>query len=473
MTKNSKKTRNKKSKAKGPVAQQMGRSSYFESERLARLPMGDSFLSTAEENDVPYVHVAITRRHTNGHICYAIFGIAADVGDLYEVLYDFNTPTEAFDDLMDYMQFEPYNDLNALEQLIHDAELSSKTSGYKIPADHHIARRILSNKMDTGWREISHEKLALFQTMSTENTPSEQEQKQQDEEAAKGFASFEATVYEPGIVRQWNHADWDQFLLEMDQFASTDILDVGFTPLAYLFETNLLQNYPASAPLLSAFNRLKSMQPRMSSTALPITYQPSSYEILMENALALAIDSKSVQEYPKKYIASLQDLIKQYPDNPEFYHQLYQLYEENDLEEDTFALAVDNYQRFPLMDFAFTGYLTTIFFQNKQNLIDAFFKKGYLIEDHYPEDFVFFDRHYQFYYLTLGQYLANEQEFQALWILYDIISRTELYQRSKLFQKGWQDVLFKAISKIVILLLEGTNQEREALIQNALSTKNQ
>lgn len=450
----------------------MGKSGYFESERLARLPMGDCFLSTAEENDVPYVHVAITRRHTNGHICYAIFGIAADVGDLYEVLYDFNIPTEAFDDLMDHMQFEPYNDLNALEQLIHDAELSSKTSGYKMPSDYHIARCILSNKMDTGWREISHEKLAEFQTMSTGQVPSEQELKTQDEEAAKTFAVFEATTYNPEEVRQWDHADWDQFLLDMDQFANIDIFEAGFTPLAYLFEKNLLHNYPISAPLLSAFNRLKGMQPRVSPNAIPHKYQPSSYEILMENAIALAFDSKTIQD-PKKYMASLQELIKQYPHNPEFYHQLYQLYDKTGQEDDTFALAVDNYQRFPLIDFAFTGYFTAILYQDKQDLIQAFFEKGYLIEDHYPEDFIFYDRHYQFYYLTLGHYLAKEEQFQALWMLYGIISHTEQYRNSKLFQKGWQDLLVKPISRIVALLFECTNQQREALIQNTLNSKNQ
>ncbi|UAY55526.1 hypothetical protein [Arachidicoccus terrestris] len=127
-----------------------------------------------------------------------------------------NVPTETFDDLINHMRFESYNDLNALEQLIHDAELSSKTRGYKMPSDHHIARYLLSNKMDAGWREISHEKLAPFQTMSTWHIPGEKEQKEQDEEAAKSFALFEPTIYDPGKVRHWNHADWDQFLLEMN-----------------------------------------------------------------------------------------------------------------------------------------------------------------------------------------------------------------------------------------------------------------
>lgn len=68
-----------------------------------------------------------------------------------------------------------------------------------MPDDYHIAKRILPNVMDE-WQEISTSKLSKFQRDDFMVDETEKEMKSRDEEAAKDFTPYEATIYSPSEI---------------------------------------------------------------------------------------------------------------------------------------------------------------------------------------------------------------------------------------------------------------------------------
>lgn len=465
-----KKTKKKINKASQVGAQQMNKKSYFESGRLSRLTEDDVFLGTDEQNGYKYLYPVFTRKHINGHISFAVFGVAAEDGDIVEVLYDFNQSPEDFDDLKEHLSLELIDDRNAVVQLIYDMVLTTRIAGIKMPADFSIASRILPFDVET-WHQCAGKKLASFQKQPAVYDSSDEEARINDHEAAVDYAAYNTTIYNPKEVSHWGKPEWDQFLLDMDDFEREDYFEKGFTPIGFLFEQVMLEDYPVTGTIKRACDHLSTALPPLSTARIPESYQSSDYEILMENALWMSIRQIAASSDDPKTLRILEELIDQYPNNPEFRNQLQDFYKITDQQEALFGTVLDNYSRFPLQDFAFVGYFTTIIAQQRQGLIDAFFAKGYLIEDHYPKDFVFFDRHFQFYYLMLGQYLASIEEYGSVWTLYQRLSNTDLFKRSELFQKCWQDLLFKPIALMATKLVTGSKEEKDGIIKKALNNK--
>lgn len=469
MAKNKKKSKGKKHQSifTLPVAP-LGKKGYFESDRLPKLPIDGCFISRSTSEELDYIHVAITRRHTNGNLSFGFFGMPQPYGELYEVMYDFNISQDKFDEFAAYVELEPFDDLMAIEQLIIDAVLISKTSGFKTPADLHIAGRILSEKLSP-WHEISQVKLAPFQIEDQPEAIDEKISHQQEQHATNASEIYTATIYEPEKVRHWGKSDWETFVLEFEQFNKMDFFEKGLTPLCYLFEKNMLQDYPIDASLQKALSRLAGLQTQLTNQRTPDTHKPSSYEILMEKGLDWAMDEG---QHTKTSLSTLLELTQKYPDNPVFYRQLFDIYDQTENSDALLTTAIDTYQRFPLMGFAFINYFKTMFYQNQEKMIESFFNKGYLIEDHFPKEFVFHDLHYHFYYLVLGNYLAVNSQYGALLMLYKIIAQTEYFKNSPLIQKGWQGTLADPISVICSKLIASDHTERECIINTALSGTN-
>ena len=468
MAKSTKKSKNKKGKTAQTTSQQMSKKGYFESGRLTNLPLDNSFLATIKQGDYPYLYAAFTRRHINGNLSFAIFGIADQEGDVMEVIYDFNKTQEEFDEFRTLIKLEAFSDREALQQLMYDTVLTARSMGVKFPAEFHIARQIFSVNLEV-WQEVSGKKLAVFQNRTAVYDSTTEEAKTGDKQAAADFAPYTTAVYNPDTVSHWDRTSWKDFLEKMEFFTPNDFYEKGFTPIGYLFEKTMLQDYPVTGGLQKVFDRLATALPPISTKRNTGTYQPGAYETLIENALWQRVHRPLGTPDDQMTLTLLRDAIHQYPDNPELSSSLQDFFKYTDQPEALFQLARSNYEKYPLMDFAFIGYFTTIIKQKRKPLINDFFAKGYLIEDHYPEGFEFFDRHFQFYYLMMGDYFASVKDYGALWALHKCICKTALFQQSELFQKSWQDLLIKPVVLMATRLVENSEEQNEAVIDRVLN----
>ena len=477
---------------------------YFESGRLAKLPLDKIYYGKDDFIEGQFMHtVIITRRHVNGNISYATFAIydGAGIGDV--MLTEFNSPEEEMDKFLETtVAVAAPSEYPSLLRLIKEAKISSslilnrESSRYEygyliLPTDEEL-------KALKDWQGASAP-LASFQTAQSHYFDPEKIFLLNHNYTVMDL-DFKAGVYSSSLFSDWTRQQWQAFLSE-DYRSSVE--DESFhtqhMPYMYILEKVILEGGPTGKPaenrdsnydketeeveaeLTSAINKdldnlehnAQQIQSKLISTwsSLPESYQPSELERLYENTLAKAIYGPSFLERPNKIISKIQSLIETYPDNHEFkyYLALALLQADTDwnqavtLLENNIALEPENALRI-LQYFDAIWEIDDISFSD---IIDQWI----LNDKHLLSIKHIYEPHLHAYYLKIAEYLKFMGWPRELLRLYKIISTYPLFKQSDDLQKRWLALFHENHLDLVTYKNNLTEKELETWLDMLVSSK--
>lgn len=434
---------------------QTNKETYFESGRIKSLAPGRYYIGhTFSKKEEMIIFITITRKHVNGNISFVIFGIHDKTGWIEKVQYDFNVPCGDFDAFIATTNMVDFEDYEALEHLIFDAEIQSRKNG-NLHKDYWLAEKILASDKVINLGE-RHRLLATFQSPVAGQKVAINERYLANHLGSK-FAS-----YEPEFAEKWDRDQWEAFISELPAGG----LDPDFsklnsgnlTPLIYLFEKTELpflteskkttvifeQLSSQQACYLSAFNKVQIPEDNKQSDRLSLTpsdpnqqqqevnlfdYEPNEEEHFLQISLDEDMQIEKSKADHLLIIKRIRMAMRKYPENPYFKNLLYAAYRCADEAYAAEKVAVENYKARPDSVHFTLIYLAELEAHGSSARLKRFFKKGYLWEDHFGKEQIITGKNFFWYYQLVAGYFALQLDFASFWHLYHFLTKYPGYNQ--------------------------------------------
>ena len=227
--------------------------------------------------------------------------------------------------------------------------------------------------------------------------------------------------YDPGYCKDWRRLDWEQFVEELIYLEKLpDLYNARlFTPLLYMFFHGLLPELAADSLVLEALDFLGTHPAETGyEPNFDLGYKPSIQEVLSMSKIQQDYRGSKDINKRRKLCKQLEKMNEQYPENPYIMTLLHDFY--RDLEDGQMAYrqACRMYNSSKDTEQAVVKYFMEICKNDKKQLLEQFFKKSVLLENHLPEGIKSYNLYnYHHYYHTLATYyvrIGHWSEFTRL-----------------------------------------------------------
>lgn len=460
----SKKNSNKKKKR--GLQQMINPQTYFLSDKLRNLPIDAYYLGYETIEGISFINVCITRSHVNGNKSFSVFKVDDFTGEIFDIVFDYNADSADLDELFEHFDLEPSTIEQAIEYLIFAAEQRTLELGQKLPEDFRFAKRILAGDKQTVLESSEHlEKLATFQMGVSEKSRSETQ--------TATRLPYGDLSYDPTTVRRWTRADWTHFM-ENDLTKDPEVfLYKSLSPLLYIYEMLYLPNADINPKIGQALDRLSELKTILTPTdndLAELDYEINEEQREAEAQLWPIVDKVTPDSNINFLQGALNGYINEFPGNPVFYRQRYQIYLRTGQYNMTLKTAAENYRLFPDSPAFLIQYLMELILNkdNEKKRLKDLFQKGYLIEDHFAEGHVFNINSYLIYYQLLGQYLVEKNLITEYWLLAEIIKKLPEFKASNIMIKAWNGLNAWPATTVMNTLIHENQKGKDKHINDIL-----
>jgi len=476
--KSSKQKKKKHSHAPAPQSEK----SYLQSGRARSLPI-HKCLVTKDWKKTDMAQVIVARRHVNGHVTVGAYLIDLLCAGVKDSFYLFNIPEFEFNE---DIVFSPGNleecSYELAHNIIYGAVAFAREYGIEPPADFQLTQQILEEDTE----EIELIEIAFGREgrpvlmLNTEDPRLDYYRRQLEKYAGPGSYDVEGMAPLAKLTgdlegdleeeyylypEEWDALDWEDFIDE----TKPEELVLFSAQALYIYEQLVYQPAIVSSPLLSAISLQKVSITYEWAEELP--YHHSSQEIKELQKARKIIDTKQVAKAELEALArTLQEDIVRWPQNPDFWSCLGQVYERLEKNKEAEEIFATLPEKFPAYTIGKAEYAERLVLDEKLEQVPPLFDNHFDLPGAFPDRTVFHITEVLSFYYAMCMYFLRKGELLNAYCYYKTIYNLELAEDFASF--GMLELILKVdIIKAMKKELEGARKhkkKKEALISRLL-----